>query len=357
MDKINPILDADLKYIISADLPWGRFHNKTILVTGASGFLPAYMVETLLYLNEVRAISCKVIGLVRNLQKAKRRFRRYLERSDLVFILGDVSVKQIWSERFDYIIHAASQASPKYYGVDPVGTMSANLLGTIHLLNYAKDTGCDGFLFFSSGDVYGIPKNIPTKESDYGYIEINDVRSCYGESKRAAETLGVSYAKQYRVPFIAVRPSHTYGPGMALDDGRVFADFIRDVLQEKELLLHSDGTAIRTFCYLSDAIIGCFTILFKGAIGFAYNLGNPNGVLSIGELAEILSNLGMDKKLGVKLLGKKPEGYITSPVSIVIPNVDLLNSLGWFPKIGPGEGFARTLEYFRWEIDHKLLSL
>jgi len=354
MDKINPILDADMKYVISADLPWERFRNKTILITGASGFLPAYMIETLLYLNDKRKLSCKVFGLVRNLEKAKLRFKRYLGNSNLVLILGDVSEKQLWSERFDYIIHAASQASPKYYGVDPVGTMAANLQGSIHLLNYAKERGCDGFLFFSSGDVYGMPRNIPTKEADYGYIEINDVRSCYCESKRAAETLGVCYAKQYGVPFKTVRPSHTYGPGMALDDGRVFADLVRDVLHENDLMLHSEGTAIRTFCYLSDATVGFFTVLLKGAIGSSYNLGNPDGVLSIRELAEILSNLGLKNKLNVKISTKKPNEYLTSPVSIVIPNVDLLNSLGWHPKISPKEGFERTLNYFRWEIDNNL---
>ena len=349
----NPILEEDLKYITSAQLPWERLKHKTILVTGAAGFLPAYMVETLLYLNEIKAMDCKVVGLVRNIEKANKRFRNYLTRSDLTLVAGDVSEKQQWDERFDFIIHAASQASPKYYGVDPVGTMTANLLGSMHLLNHAKNMGCEVFLFFSSGDVYGTPKNIPTSESDYGFIEINDARSCYGESKRAAETLGVCYSKQFGVPYVAVRPSHTYGPGMDLDDGRVFADFVRDVLQEKDLELHSDGSAIRSFCYLSDAVIGYFTVLLSGTIGRSYNVGNPQGATSIKDLAELMSTLGLNGKLNVKLLGKKPDGYITSPVSVGIPDVSLLNSLNWRPTMLPKEGFNRTLKFFRWELENR----
>jgi len=349
----NPILEEDLRFITSSPLPWERFHNKTILITGASGFLPAYMVETLLYLNDVRKLCCKVVGLVRNLEKAKQRFQDHLERTDFNLIQGDVSQKQPWQNRFDFIIHAASQASPKYYGVDPVGTMTANILGSIHLLNHAKEMGCEGFLFFSSGDVYGTPKNIPTSESDYGFIEINDVRSCYGESKRAAETLGICYAKQFGVPYVAVRPSHTYGPGMSLDDGRVFADFVRDVLQEKDLELHSDGTAIRSFCYLSDAVIGYFTVLLLGKIGCSYNVGNPQGAISVKDLAEIMSTLGLKGKLNIKFSGKKPDGYITSPVSIGIPDVTLLNGLNWRPTMLPKEGFTRTINFLRWELENR----
>ncbi len=344
----HPIVLGDLAMIAEADIPWAKFTGKTILVTGASGFLPAYMVETLLFLNDSRKIQCKVIGLVRNLDKAYKRFIHYNGRSDFLLVQGDISKDVNWPERCDFIIHAASQASPKFYGIDPVGTMTANLLGTYNLLNHAREWKSEGFLFFSSGEVYGqvALDKIPTKENDYGYIDVTNPRSCYAESKRASETLGVSYARQFGVPFKIVRPFHTYGPGMALDDGRVFADFVNDVVNHRNLILRSDGKAVRAFCYLSDAVAGFFTVLLKGEQAAAYNVGNPGGVISIGDLADLLAGLFPDLKLEVERTAQLGGGYMPSPISINFPNIDRLISLGWKPSYSPREGFFRTINYF-----------
>jgi len=348
MANLDPIVAQDLEVIAATPLPWQRLAGKTILITGAAGFLPAYMVETLLFLNSTQALGCRVVGLVRNLAKARRRFSHHGLRADFNLVEGDVTREQVWAERADFIVHAASQASPKYYGPDPVGTMAANLLGSFHLLNRAREWGSEGFLFFSSGEVYGRvpPGQIPTGEADYGYLEINDPRSCYAESKRAAETLAVSYARQFGVPVTIVRPFHTYGPGMALDDGRVFADFVRDVLDRRELVLHSDGEPVRAFCYLSDAVAGFFTVLLKGSPATAYNVGNPAGALSIRELAELLAGLGDGPRLAIKQGAAPGAGYLPSPIPVNVPDVARLRALGWQPLLLPKEGFARTLKSF-----------
>src|SRR5262249_53731189 len=143
----------------------------------------------------------------------------------------------------DYIVHAASQASPKYFGRDPVGTLSANVLGTRHLLELARQKQSRGFLYFSSAEVYGQldPARIPAPESACGPVDPLDVRSCYAESKRMGETMCVCWAYQYGVPARIVRPFHTYGPGMALDDGRVFSDFVAAIVQERDIVLTSNG--------------------------------------------------------------------------------------------------------------------
>ena len=346
--SLHPVVAEDLSAIIEAPLDWDRFAGKTVLVTGASGFLPAYMVETLLFLNEKKNLGCRVVGLVRNMEKARTRFFLYQGRDDLHLIKGDVSQEIQWPMRCDFIVHAASQASPKFYGTDPVGTMSANLLGSYHLLNQAKEWAVDGFLFFSSGEVYGqvSPDKIPTRESDYGYIDITNSRSCYAEGKRAAETLGVSYASQFGVPFKIVRPFHTYGPGMALDDGRVFADFVRDVIHSKNLVLQSDGKAIRAFCYLSDAVRGFFTVLLKGQTGAAYNVGNPDGAISIGELANLLVGLFPERHLKVERRRQTTLGYLPSPISVNVPNVDRLKQFGWNPVVSVEDGFKRTIQNY-----------
>jgi len=349
MNHMSQIVSEDLERIVSTPLAWERLKGKTILVTGANGFLPAYMVESLLHLNSSRGIGCKVIGLVRNLAKTRARFRHYEGRSDLTFLQADVSLDWEWPERCDVIVHAASQASPVFYGKDPVGTMNANILGTARLLKLARACGAEEFLYFSSGEVYGqVPADkVPTCETDYGYIDICNPRSCYAESKRASETLGMSYAAQFNTPFKVVRPFHTYGPGMALDDGRVFADFVRDVVNSQDIVLKSEGTAIRAFCYLSDAVTGFFTVLLKGAQATAYNVGNPDGKISIRDLAELLVSLFPERKLSVrKEVGSYADGYIPSPISINCPNIDRLRGLGWSPLYGVGDGFRRTVMHW-----------
>lgn len=343
------IITEDVTAIAAADLPWNRLAGKPVLITGAAGFLPSYLVETLLHLNDTRAFNCRVVGLVRNLEKARSRFAHHANRHDLRLVEGDVASAQNWPEPAAFIIHAASQASPKFYGPDPVGTFNANVLGTHQLLEQARTWRSEGFLFVSSGEIYGrvAPEHVPTKETDYGWLETTDSRSCYAEGKRAAETLGVSHAKQFGTPFVIARPFHTYGPGMSLDDGRVYADLVRDVLQGRDLVLHSDGKAVRAFCYLADAVAGLFTVLLKGVSGTAYNVGNPAGALSIRALADLLAGLGSGSPLKVSHAGQPATGYLPSPIPVNVPDVTRLRSLGWQPQWAPREGFERTLASFR----------
>ena len=332
---------------IAYGLDLAKLRRKNVLVAGAGGFLPAYMVETLLYLNETQNCGCRVFAIVRDVAKASRRFAHYSGRVDLVFIQSDISSLDKKLERADFIIHAASPASPKYYGKDPVGVMRANIIGMYNLLELARIWEVDSFLYFSSGEVYGqLPVSaLSAKESDYGYIDILDVRSCYAESKRASETLGVSYWAQYKVPCKIIRPFHTYGPGMALDDGRVFADFVADVVSRRNIVMKSDGSAIRAFCYLADAVRAFFTVLLCGSPGQAYNVGNPLGVLSILELAEMLVEMCPGVRVEPQF-GRADAGYLKSPIVRNVPNVDLLTSLGWAPRCLPQEGFARTVRSF-----------
>lgn len=345
---MHSVVAEDLAHITAQDLDWGRFRGKTVLITGAGGMLPAYMVETLLLLNRTRRLGCQVIGLIRNPAKARERFRDYLQDPMLVLVEADVSEGIPVEKPCDFVIHAASQASPKYFGTDPVGTMTANLNGTWHALRRAQEWRSERFLLFSSSEVYGqVPaEKIPTAESDYGYLDILNSRACYAESKRAAETLAISFAAQFQVPAVIVRPFHTYGPGMSLDDGRIFADLVRDVIEGRNLVLMSDGSAMRAFCYLSDAVSGFFTALLQGEIGRAYNVGNPAGMLSIRELAELLTGIFPERGLKVEYKNRVQDGYLPSTVSVHCPDIHLISQLGWKPARTPAEGFERTLRTF-----------
>ncbi|KAA6336830.1 GDP-6-deoxy-D-mannose reductase [termite gut metagenome] len=166
----------------------------------------------------------------------------------------------------------------------------------------AKRNPIVSFLYFSSGEVYGkVNDSIATvSETDYGYLDPMNVRSCYGESKRMGENICISYMHQYGIPVKVVRPAHTYGPGMDLNDGRVFADFVRDVAHNNNIVMHSDGSNSRAFCYLSDATIAFFIVLLYGTNGEAYNVANPLCEITIIELAEKLVKLFPDKKLKVE---------------------------------------------------------
>jgi len=346
----HKIIDEDISSIISNDLPWHEFSDKTILITGANGFLPAYMVETLLNLKKRTGHGpSKIISLVRNVDAAQKRFVEYKERNDLEWVVQDVCDPVEIKCKVDYIVHAASQASPKYYGIDPVGTLSANVLGTANMLNLAAKNNVKGFLFFSSGEVYGHvdPSQIPLKENVYGYIDPLDVRSCYAESKRLGETMCVSWVHQYGVPVKIVRIFHTYGPGMKLDDGRVFADFVSDVVHGRDIVMRSDGKAIRSFCYLSDAIIAFFTVILKGETGQAYNVGNDEAENSVIDLANLLASLYPERKLKVLKQGESATpGYLKSPFNRHVPDINKIKQLGWSPQICLNKGFRRTIESF-----------
>jgi nucleoside-diphosphate-sugar epimerase len=345
----DPTTKEDLDFIISSDIPWESLEGKNVLITGANGFLPAYMVETILYLNEIRfKKKANVLAVVRNKNRALKRFSNYKNVEELKFYVHDVCEPFEIKENIHYIIHAASQASPKFYKKDPVGTLCPNALGTYYLLTLAKEKDVDSFLFFSSGEVYGEVEGdkIPIKEESYGYVDPIDVRSCYAESKRMGENMCIAFFKQFDVPTKIVRPFHTYGPGMKLDDERVFADFVSNIINKEDLIMKSDGSAIRAFCYLADAVSGYFTVLLNGENGSAYNVGNDKCEVSILNLAERLVNSFPEYNLKVIRKEREDSIYLESKISRSSPDISKIRSIGWEPYYSIEKGFRRTVKSF-----------
>jgi UDP-glucuronate decarboxylase len=344
------IVSEDITHIVNSGLPWEKFQGKTVLITGAAGALPSYMVKTLLCFNDTvdPAKKCHVIGLVRSRVNAEALFQSYLNRSDFTLIAQDVCIPVIPGRDVHFIIHAASQASPKYYGTDPVGTINANVLGTHHLLSLAHQHKVESFLFFSTSEVYGaVPHSASIAETDYGTLDPTLVRSCYGESKRLGETMCAAWSHQYGVPAKIVRPFHTYGPGFKSDDGRVFADFVTNIVEGKDIVIHSDGSAVRSFCYIADATEAFFTVLLKGENGQAYNVGNPDATASVKSLAELLTGLFPEKALHVIFKHQgNAGGYIPSTVSSVLPDITRIRELGWNPGTTLAQGFTRTIDSY-----------
>lgn len=341
---MNKILERDIEEILSAPLDYLSLQGKTVMVTGANGFIPTYIVETLLTIGDVN-----VVAVVRNKEKAEKKFAHHKSNKNLKLVIHDISEPFDYDEKLDYIIHAASQASPKYYGIDPVGTLKANTLGTAYLLELAKKNNVKKFLFVSSGEVYGvIRENTPEiKETYTGDVDITNVRSCYAESKRMGENMCVCYSHQYGFPVNMIRLSHTYGGGVQLDDGRVFGDFVKNILNNENIVLNSDGSAKRSFCYITDMIRALFFVLFKGENMQAYNIASQIET-SILDLANMLVSLYPEKNLRVEFAKDVfKKGYIKSPSLRANFNIDKLKSLGWTEKIDIKTGFSRMIESYK----------
>ena len=345
----NLVIQKDIEEVIHADIPWSALYKSTVVVSGAGGFIPSYIVKTLLYLNKKDNARITVIALVRSREKATEKFSEYVEEKRLQLVVHDVNNPLEIDGSVDFIIHAASHASPRYFLIDPIGTIRPNVLGTINLLELAREKKITSFLYISSGEIYGTfaddTKSI--SESDSGYIDPLSVRSCYAESKRMGENICASYFHQYGVPIRIVRPFHVYGPGMAMDDGRVQADFVSNVVKGEDIVMKSDGKNYRTFCYISDAVRAFFTVLLKGKNGEAYNVGNDTAEIQINDLAKLLAHRVSRKKIQViRQARKKEERYRESPIKRCRPNIEKIMKLGWKPRYSLEEGFRRTIENY-----------
>jgi nucleoside-diphosphate-sugar epimerase len=343
-----PIILADLDQIVSTFSPWDFFRSQSVFVTGGAGLLGSYLVRTLLRANDCLDLNLRVTCLLRNKPALTSRLHPWLYHPSLNLVFGS-------AEDYDYsqlmphsiVVHAASQASPNVYNKDPVGTILPNSVGTVRLCEQAVGWQAKKLLFFSTAEIYGVNSKTDIGELDYGYLDPMAVRSCYAESKRIGETICKAYAHQYSLNTTCVRIFHTYGPQMALDDGRVFADFVRDALQGDTIRLASAGTAMRCFCYLTDATTGFLRLLVDGFPGESYNLANPDAEISILDLAHLISGLSKTKP---KVEFVDPEhakpDYMPSPVLRALPSIAKIGALGWKPLIGLEEGFSRTLESY-----------
>lgn len=329
---------------------WEWLKNKTIFITGAYGMLASYIVYFLIYMNEEYNYDIHIVAQGRQIKKMQSRFGKYVNREYFQVTNIDICNEISLDIKADYIIHAASLASSQYYATKPVDVLKPNSLGTFYLLDYAKRCNCESFLFLSSCDVYGkFAENGTYSENDFGSMDPMQIRNCYGESKRMGENMCVCWHQQYGVPAKSVRIAHTYGPTMDVqNDVRVFSEFVKNVLDNHDIVMKSDGSAVRPFCYITDAISGFFKILRYGNNGEAYTLLNDKEWLSIKELANIVAKCLKDHEVDVIIQNRTEDtNYIES--FVVKPpqySVNKIKNIGWSANIGVKEGFKRTIQSF-----------
>lgn len=345
------IIREDMEDIYHRNIDWNQLNGKKIFISGAYGMIASYIVLFLCYISEYKEIKVDIIAQGRNLEKAKNKFGNLLQKEYLHFTSENICEKINLDGCIDYIIHAASPANPRLYTTNPVEVMKPNILGTYYLLKLAKEKNVRGFLLFSSGDVYGKvdhPENIT--EETVGKVNQLDNHSCYSESKRMAETMGYCYFKEYHLPVKIVRIGHTYGPTVDIkNDPRVFAAFLNNLINEKNIEILSDGLSKRPFCYLADAVAAYFKVLLNGENGEAYNICNSKELISIGDFARLIAEIDKDKHIDVVYKLRNQDDLYVENISNRSnnPNDDKLRKLGFEYHFSTKMGLKRTYEFLK----------
>lgn len=360
------VVASDLEHLVTVLEPeLSEMAGGRLLITGGAGFLGYYLVQVPLAWNDRhpdRAIDVVVYdnywrGVPEWLTGLAGRDDLEVVEHDMRFPLPDDP------GTFDWIIHAAGIASPQFYRAHPIETMDANINGLRALLDLAEAQATSGhpvrgFLFYSSSEIYGDPvaAAIPTPETYRGNVSCTGPRACYDESKRYGETLCVNFAQARGVPTKIARPFNNFGPGMKIHDGRVIADFCRSAVEGTDMVMFSDGSPTRTFCYVADAIAGYYKVLVDGEPGEPYNVGTDGPEITMRQLAEIVSGVGVALfgYEGRVEFGESPEGavYMEDNPNRRCPDITKARTgLGYEPAFDIEEGVRRTLLWYnenRW---------
>lgn len=332
----------DILNIYNESLPWEELSGTNILVTGATGLIGSTLVEVLM---SNPHLNYDVYAAGRNRERARRRFEKYMSSDSFHFVEYDVMLPIHSDIQFDFIVHAASDASPNAFSKSPVEIIKANIYGVSSLIEYGLQHNMKRFLYVSSGEVYGEGDGRILTEEYSGYIDCLTPRSCYPSSKRTSETLCVSYASEYGADVVIARPCHVYGPNFRENDNRVYAQFIRNILKGENIVLKSTGEQLRSWCYVVDCISALLHILLEGGSGEAYNIADPNSVLTIKQLAEMLAKIG-DTKVTIDVPSEM-EKKAYNPITKSVFSVGKLEKLGWRITDNMWEKMNRTVDYLK----------
>ena len=320
--------------------------GKKILISGATGLIGSNIIKEIISYNLHQTKPVKVIAIVRDKEKAVRLFGNAPE---IEYLVCDIQALIPSDIGVNYIIHGASQTQSKAFIDQPVETIMTNVNGTVNMLEMAKANNVESFVYLSSMEVYGSPSTDEKIDESYlCNIDTMSVRSCYPESKRICENLCISYLSEYNIPVKIARLTQTFGPGVAYNDGRVFAEFARDVIECKDIVLKTKGETKRSYIHLEDTTQAILAILTLGLNGQAYNVANESTYCSIFEMAELVVNNFGDKKIKVTVdLSDNPENYGYAPVLKMNLDTTKLKSLGWHANFDLKKMFEDLISYMR----------
>ncbi|MBE6486998.1 MAG: NAD-dependent epimerase/dehydratase family protein [Methanosphaera stadtmanae] len=343
----NNIINEDLQQIIDENNGLEELYGKTVMVTGASGLIGSYLINTLVKLNEDYDAKIQIIPLLRNLNKLDKEI---VNKKYVTPVVQDIIQPITYDGNVDYVIHAASPASPPLMREKPVETNLANTVGTANALLFAKEHNTEKFLFISSREVYG--QNISDKkyfkEDDLGIINQLIPRNSYAESKKAAENMCLGFNEEYGLDTKIIRLGQTFGPGMNINGGMVHTEFIKMLLNNEDIVLKSDGSSPRTYTYISDAISAMFKIMLEST-AIVYNAVNNENEITIKELAEMIVSLYPETNSKVVFdIEEEKEGYDYATFKFcLISSERIREELKWNPKYSIEEGFKRAIDFLK----------
>jgi nucleoside-diphosphate-sugar epimerase len=325
---------------------WNMYRNATIMVTGSTGRLGRYLVETLIDVDLKYNLNLRVLGLARSHDKAVEVFGDLLEFPNVSFLYQDVNQPIEFEGTVDYIFHTAGPAAPLDFKTSSVNTLWAHVNGTHNVLEYAVTHKTKKVFYVSTVEIYGSwQSDDAIKEDDMGPLKNLNARACYPEAKRLCETMLACYRATNGLDYCGARFCHTLGPGILLDDGRAFAEFIDCSLKGKDIVLHSDGSAMRTYTYTPDAINAVFIIMEKGESGKMYNVAATENLISIRDLANLIASFSPKKTTKV-IFSEEASSMPYLPFKLAIMDTALVRELGWTPQTDIEKTFKWTIESF-----------
>ena len=340
------LYDEELQ--MAADsLDLSDLYGKSILITGCNGLICSAIVDMLIYANRFLHADITIYLAALTEEETQERFAPFYHESYLHYVHYNALEPVAFPFPVDYIIHGASNAHPAAYLKEPVETLLANVTGIKELLDYAKNVQAKRVLYISSSEVYG-QKNAPDEpyqESDYGFVDLLNPRACYPSGKRASETLCSAYYAEYGIETLIVRPGHIYGPTVTSFDTRATAQFTRDILEGRNIIMKSAGTQLRSYCYGTDCASAILTVLLHGKPAEAYNISNRNSVVSIRQIAEAFAEYAGCQVVFENASDAEQKSYNLMDNSSL--HAEKLEALGWKALFSLEEGARRTIELMR----------
>ena len=338
---------SDIDQIIDVLPELNELSGKNVMITGCTGLVCSAVVDVFARWNRTHNEKITILAAARSKNTVERRFFPHTVEKWFVYIPYDAtSVENALNCPCDYVIHGASNASPNKIVKEPVETMMSNIMGIKQLLDYAKNWNIKRVLYISSSEVYGRKdNNDPFKSDEYGYIDVLNVRNSYSISKRAAETLCVSYADEYGVESVIIRPGHIYGPTAIKTDNRVSSAWAYAVARGENIVMKSDGSQIRSYCYCLDCASAIIKIMICGENRRAYNISNPNSIRSIRDIAEIMSKEAETELIIEFPTDEERKGF--NPMGNSSLDSKELFGLGWKGIFDAETGFSHTVKILR----------
>lgn len=325
----------DLNYICKgASIDWEDFADSRILITGGTGLIGSIIINALLYANRELKLNLQVVALVRNLKKAECLFGKYLKsQMPLYLVKGSIENIPLIEGKIDYVIHCACPTASDFFINKPVETIKTSVIGTINVLDFAKEKNAKGVVYLSSMEAYGeVGEEKPLSEDDFGYLNPTVIRNCYPEGKRMCESLCAAYAKEYGLRVMGIRLAQTFGPGVLLSDNRVFAMMARCAINMNDIILHTKGESKHSYLYTAEAASAIFIILSRGKSGEIYNAANPKTYCSIYEMGLVVAEQIACGKIKVRISGDKEKNKYPQ-TSYLNLNIKKIQKIGWEPYV------------------------